>query len=301
MKNSKVGVVILTYNSEKFICQCLASVKKNIYSPLDIVIVDNNSTDKTIETVRKQFPKQIILQTGNNIGFAAGNNVGIRYLLNKKCEYILLLNPDTKVSRYLIRKLLHGFFHNKHIGIVGPIISYLKDQDAIWFAGGYFNETFCFTKHPFMNQSLRKSKIASRTVDFITGACMMIRSDMIKSVGLLPEKYFLYFEDAFYCKKIRGSGFECYLIAQPLVCHIVSASTGDAGSNSMSPLRAYFYARNPLYYLRTEAKGIHQITGFIGQFCIRLPYYLLQMLMNRSFSSIVSYFKGLSDGITNRL
>jgi hypothetical protein len=149
-----------------------------------------------------------------------------------------------------------------------------------------------------MNAELSRSKIVSNKVDFITGACMLIKTDILKKIGLLPEKYFLYFEDSFYCQKIRKNGYSCYLVAEPLVSHEVSTSTGKAGTNRMSPLRAYYFARNPLLYIRSEVHGVYSVSNYFGQFFIRLPYYLLVSLKNRDFEAIPSYFRGMIDGLT---
>lgn len=289
---SKIGIVILTYNSASYITGCLNSVLKNVSSDFICVVVDNYSTDQTIHIVQDKFSKVTLIRNIKNLGYAAGNNIGIRYLLKKKVDYILLLNPDTAISPALLNECSDLLSQNKHIGIVGPIITYMYKPDIIWFAGGELNRLFMFTKHSYMNK-----KTDSFPVDFITGACMMIRADMLKKTGFLPEEYFLYFEDVFFCQKVREKGYICSLLPKPLARHAVSTSTGTAGSNVMSPLRAYYFARNPLIYIQKEIHGIRKLTNYFGQCFIRFPYYTIQCMRTADLSTWLAYLRGVKDGL----
>ena len=147
-----------------------------------------------------------------------------------------------------------------------------------------------------MDKEVNMAHIKSGKTDFITGGCMMIKREIIDKVGLFDEKYFLYFEDVFFSTKIRKQGYVCYLVAKPLVSHLVSAVTGEAGSNRMTPLRSYYFARNPLLYIKGEVRGFLRLSNIFGQLFIRLPYYSFQMLKIGDFHSFISYIKGLRDG-----
>ncbi len=293
----KVGVCIVSYNSEKHITGCLSSLYENTNPKFICALVDNASKDQTVNMVYKYFPQTHVVINKINKGYAKANNQAIRYFLKKNVSYVLLLNPDTYVSSSLIQELVSVFEHNPLAGVVGPIVTYENDPKKIWFAGGKFNNIFCISSHPNMNKQLKSVHIYTRSVDFITGACMMIRSSVFGRVGLLPEDYFLYFEDVFFCKKIRHNGLTCMLLAKPLVKHYVSSSTGVMGENIMTPIRAYYFARNPLIYIQKEVRGMQKITCFIGQFFIRLPYYLCRMTWERVFLSIPAYFRGLASGL----
>ncbi|MBI2621685.1 MAG: glycosyltransferase family 2 protein [Candidatus Levybacteria bacterium] len=297
----KVGVVIVTYNSEKYIRMCLKSIQSNSYPNFETLAVDNSSQDKTAQVIKKGFKKVGFIENKKNLGFSAANNIGIKYLLNKKCDYILLINPDTVSSPTLIEKLVNSFEINKKIAVAGCIITYAKDRKKIWFGGGYFNNFFCYSRHKYMNKSLKNVEIKSGYVDFITGACMMIDSKIFKKMGFLPEDYFLYFEDLFFCQKIKEKGFLCYLLALPLAYHYVSTSTGVAQTNIMSPLRAYFFARNPIIYIKKNVKGFRKITNLAGQFLIRLPFYAFKIIFQKEKTRPFFYYcRGIFDGILGK-
>lgn len=336
-KTPKVGIVILTYNSEEYIAGCLKNLLKNAYDNFSCVIVDNSSTDQTVKIVKDKYPKLKLIKNKSNLGYAAGNNVGIRHLLkNKNVSYILILNPDTLVSPNLISECVRVLIHGNKIGIVGPIITYARDPDKIWFAGGYLNKLFLYTKHKYMNKyvdslkrpifviarspkffgTTRQSQLSTNRLlrgvygeyiestrndtvetDFITGACMMVKREIFEKIGLLPEEYFMYFEDVGFCQKAINAGYSCRLLPKPLVKHYVSASTGNVGSNDLTSFRAYYYARNPFIYIKKNVKGLYKITNIFGQCFIRLPFYGLQILLKGNIKGIFAYLKGLKDGI----
>jgi len=291
MHIKKVGVVIVTYNSKKYIESCLDSVlNSNTPLELEIVIIDNASTDTTVRLLQKRYPTVCLFQNQKNLGFGAGINIGLRHLLKKGgFDYILFLNPDTLVLQDLIEELIKPYTFDRNIGVTGPIITYVHKKSKIWFAGGYFNKLFCFSRHPFMDKDTSTVHIKSGKTDFMRGCCMMIKREVIDNVGLFDEKYFLYFEDVFFSMKVRKLGYTCHLVAKPLVSHLVSAFTGEAGSNRMTPLRSYYFARNPLLYIRGEVRGFFRLSNIFGQLFIRLPYYSFQC-------HFISYLKGLRDG-----
>lgn len=296
--HSKVGIVILTYNSEKYISNCLESILHNEYKAFTCVVVDNNSTDDTVSIVHNKYPYIKLLKNKANNGYAAGNNHGIRYLLKiKNISYILILNPDTLIDKNLLNKLVKFMEDTPSAGVTGPIITYMHTRNKIWFAGGKLNRLFGYTKHAYMDTYLPFPKRHPFKMDFITGACMMVRVDVLKRTGLLPIDYFMYYEDVDFCQKVYKFGYSCYVIPNPLVRHYVSASAGKKGTNDLSPLRAYYYARNPFIYIKNNVKGFYKITNIIGQFIIRLPYYTFQMAMTGNFRSIISYLKGMKDGM----
>lgn len=295
-KIQKVGVVVVTHNSQDFIYSCLKSIIDNKFSGLEIVVVDNASRDSTILVIKKNFKVKII-KNEKGLGFVAANNIGIKFLIKKGVGYILQINPDTISSPELVEKLLGVFKKDPKIGVCGCIITYTGKRGKVWFAGGYFNRLFCYTRHKFMDKQLKDIKPKSGYTDFITGACMMIDANIFKKIRFSPDKYFLYFEDVFFCENVKKAGFACFLLAEPLVSHIVSATIGIAQTNKMTPVRAYFFARNPLLYIKSDVKGYLKITNLIGQLFIRLPYYTYKMIREKNLKSIYFYYRGIVDSM----
>ncbi len=327
-----VGIVILTYNSEKYIQSCLDSILKSKYSSCKCIVVDNDSTDKTQSIVKYKYPKLKLIKNKSNLGYAAGNNVGIRHLLkNENVSYILILNPDTLISPNLIKECVSVMEANKEIGIIGPVITYAQDPDRIWYSGGYINRLFLYTKHLNMNKIIKltnaikkqhsssssekysdqssrftslartkSSNVVASTIintDFITGACMMVKIEVFEKVGLLPEDYFMYFEDVDFCQMAINKGFKCNILMKPLVRHHVSGSSDSAGTNDLTPAKAYYFARNPFIYIKRNVRGFKKVTNYLGQFLIRLPYYSIDILKSGNYKAILYYYWGIYKGI----
>ncbi len=269
---SKIAIIVLHFGDKKNTHQCLKSLKRLKYD------------QKKIKTIVIDNDKQ-------NLGFAGGVNKGLKVALKgESIKYFLLLNNDLVVDQNLLISLINCA-KGKNIGILGCIITYFRNPNKIWFAGGHLNKVFCFTKHLYINKRLT-SRIQLSNADFITGACMFIKREIFEKIGLFDEDYFLYWEDVDFCQRALKAGFKILCVNQPLVQHKISSTTGIEGSNKLSTVRAYYFARNPFLFMKKNNLPI--LTGLIGQLFIRLPYYFFTL---SGLNSFYQYLKGLWDGI----
>lgn len=272
VKEAKVGIVILTRNLDGDVKGCLKSLQRNTYKNKKIIIINDDKHE----------------------GYAKGNNVGIVELLRLGCEYILLMNDDTVSSPNLISKLVGTYRIDPSIGIVGPTIAYFNKPHTIWYAGGNFNRLFCFTTHPNMNRDVKYARTGY--TDFVTGCCMMVRKKVFEEIRLLDIRFEYYFEDSFFCKKALEKGYKSYVIKDALIRHRVSSTLGNAGSNAMTPMRAYYFARNPFIIIRNESLLLMKCSQLLGQLCIRLPYYMVYIIYSGQLQPLKWYLKGFSEG-----
>jgi len=283
MKEPKVGIVVVHFGSLDGTLRCLNSLRA-LRSPAPrIVVVDNDPSNRLPQEPAAAFSVTVI-KSGENRGFAAGCNLGIKEVLKHGGDYVLLVNNDVEVAPRLLRSLCEPFGEDATIGITGPLITYQRDPQKIWFAGGYFNRTFCFTRHPYMGKTLNQTS-PSRVVDFITGCCMLIRREVFEEIGLLDEDYFLYFEDLDFCWRAKEAGFKSFLVAEPLVKHETS--------DRFSPQKAYYFARNPLIFIKKNTSGFNTVTSLLGQFLVRFPYYLQLFVRCKDFRALGAYLRGL--------
>ena len=240
--------------------------------------------------------KEILVIDGTiNSGYAKGNNAGIAKLLKQKCEYILLVNDDTVSNPNLISKLVNSFHTDPSIGIVGPTITYFNKPRTIWYSGGYFNKTFCYTTHPNMNKDIKYAR--TDYTDFVSGCCMMVRKDVFEEVGLLDTRFEYYFEDAFFCKKAFEKRYKSFVLKDPLIRHRVSSTLGSVGTNLMTPVRAFYYARNPFIMIKDENNFVFKCSQLLGQLLIRLPYYMVSISFSGKFQVLGWYLTGLWEGL----
>lgn len=288
----KVAVIILHFGEIKNTLNCLQSLnkiedKKNI----KVYIIDNGTNSISKGKIISLQIKSKIIKSSTNLGFSGGNNLGIKEALKEGYKYIFILNNDAVIRHNTIEKLIEPFNTNEFIGITCPIITYYQNPERIWFAGGYLNKSFCYTRHSLINKTLNEY-IDSKEIGFATGAAMMIKREVFDKIGLFSEDYFLYWEDVDFCTRARKKRYISYLVNKPLVFHKVSSSTGTEGKKTLSPIKAYYYARNPFIFIKNN--NFPEITGFLGQLFIRFPYYMLSI---KDFTAFKSYIKGLIYGI----
>lgn len=231
-----LSIVIVNYNTRELLLDCLSSVYKAL-TPLsaEIWVVDNASSDGSIEAIQTQFPKTKIIANGKNLGFAKANNLALK---QAKGDILVLLNPDTKVYLDTFTKLLEAFQGNPKIGIVSPQLQ--NEDGSIQPSFGQFTSSwtefffqfFLFRLfpspfplgqkvHPLQNQAYSKAQV----IDWASGACLAIRKEIANRVGLLDEAIFLYGEDMEWCYRVKRAGYINWFWPQAKVIHLARQSS----------------------------------------------------------------------------
>lgn len=247
MGNPNIHIILLNYNGYKDTIDCIKSLQSIDYPNYKIVIVDNNSTDESEENIINFINKMDnthFIQTGKNLGFSGGNNVGIKYALENNADYICLLNNDTTVEPDFLTILTNQMEQDKSIGIAAGKIMYYSKPDVIWSAGGFIDERKCLGYHYGINQKDSEEFNNTKKVSFLTGCLQLIRADVLKNIGLYDEEYFLYMEDVDFCYRARLNGYKLEYIPESKIYHKVSASTGG----EQSPMVLYYMTRNVMLF-----------------------------------------------------
>jgi len=260
----KVSIIILNWNRKKDTIECLESLAGLIISgyELEIIVVDNHSTDgsqKAVEEAFKKLEKKNIsckqIKNKENLGFAEGNNVGMRYALDSGADYLLALNNDTEVDKELITKLLMVAKKHPKVGAIAPKIyfakgfefhdKYKKDElgKVFWFAGGDIDWANVYGTNHGVDEVDKGQFNKTRETDFATGACMFLKREALKEVGLFDEKYFAYLEDADLSQRLKKKGWKVLYTPKTKIWHKVSQSSGIG-----SDLNDYFITRNRMLF-----------------------------------------------------
>jgi GT2 family glycosyltransferase len=247
-----VYFVILTWNQAALTGDCLASLAEQDYDNFHAVVVDNGSTDGSSRHLREAFPWACIITLEENIGYSPGNNVGIRYALQQQPDYIFLLNNDTVIAPDMLRRLVDVAESEADIGVTGPTMLYFDRPEIIWCAGNTIDwrngET---TRLGAESHRSLLDGVPVRTVDFISSCAVCIKRRVFETVGLLDERYFIYYEEADLSFRSAGRGWRTMHVPQALMWHKVSA-TMDA----TSPATEYYMNRNTLLFLSQHLRGI---------------------------------------------
>jgi len=239
-----VIINVLTWNNVSDTIECLESLKKVTYSNTSIVIVDNGSTDQTVSMVRSQFPEVHIIQNNRNLGYAAGNNVGLKYALNKEADYVFLLNNDTVLTPHALSALVTDLKNNQDAAAAAPKSLYYDGSDRIYFAGGIISNDG-MTIHVGIGRKDGPEFGNSKDTEWLTGCAILFRSNALREVGLFEPRFFLMFEDTDWCLRARRLGFRLRLVAESRIYHKVSRSFGKV----WSPSYLYYYTRNSFLWI----------------------------------------------------
>ncbi len=241
----RVLVVVLCYNGIADTVACLESLQRQTYRAADVLIVDNASQDATPAIVRDRFPHVHVIETGANLGYAAGNNVGLRHALDHGYDYVLLLNNDTIADSRLISALVETAEADSRIGVVGPKILYHDRPDVIWSAGGTIDWRRGTSAMRGLDSRDQGQFDAATDVDFVTGCALMIKRAAIQAAGLIDERFGMYYEETEWCVRIARAGWRIVYAPAGRLWHRIKPDAQDR-----SPRVTYYMARNRLLFLR---------------------------------------------------
>jgi GT2 family glycosyltransferase len=242
----KVAVIILNYNQPHLTTQCVETFLATEYPNLSIVIVDNGSTDNSVEILKKHFDLPLI-SVGINRGYSAGNNEGIKYALVQEVDYILIVNNDTEVvNKRFLYPLVEEMMQNRSTGIIGP---------KVLNPGEHVQKTILHTPtltNYFCRKYIRKNSDTeydvAHEVEAVSGVCWLVRSEIFLNIGLLDEDYFMYGEEQDYCYRVRQVGWKVKYLPVRSVLHKI-----DEINPKSIQLRYVYSRRNQTLFLRKHA------------------------------------------------
>ena len=251
----QVTIIVLNWNGLNDTLECLKSLSHLDYHRYEVVVVDNASTDGSVPAIRAHYPDVAVLETGENLGYTGGNNVGMRYALARGADYVLLLNNDTVVDPKIVERLVTFAESNPAAGIVGPKQYFFDRPNVIAGTGSVIDWQRATIKH------LRREEVESedrpsdsdvpRMVDFMDGCAVCVRRKFIEEVGGLDEWYHLGgYEDADWGVRAAARGYQVWNVPGATVWHRISAAAGIG-----SPLTTYYMTRNASLFFWRYAPG----------------------------------------------
>jgi len=218
--NPKVACIILNWNGWQDTIDCLAALQECTYPQVTVIVVDNGSTNDSAARIRAACPDVVLLESGENLGFAGGNNIGIRYALAHGAEYLWLLNNDTRPAPDALSALVAKALSDRKIGAVASICYYADAQSTVQaWAGSRVNLWIGYVR-------LATVPHEDDWFDSLNGASMLVSRAAVEDAGLLDEGFFLYWEDTEYCLRLRRKGWRLAAAPDSRVLHKVNASTG---------------------------------------------------------------------------
>jgi len=250
----KIGVVTVLYNSAPVLEDFFRSIDRQEYTEFVVYCVDNASADDSVSQCRAKAGRYQVIENGSNLGVAAGNNVGTRAAVADGCEFVLYLNNDVVFGPELFGQLVQGMAQY-HCSMTTPIMYYHDRPDVIWAAGGFFQPWLGYRCLHFGDGDADEGQYsAPRAVQYTPTCCVLVSRELFSSVGMMDERYFIYYDDTDFMLRATRSGYLLYLLPAAKLWHKVSSLIG-AGSQ----FRTRYVHRNHALYLHKSVPSIHAI------------------------------------------
>jgi GT2 family glycosyltransferase len=237
-------LIVLSWNGREDTLACLASLAGLRDGDTEVVVVDNGSSDGSVQAVRAAHPEVHIVENGRNLGFAGGNNAGLRHAFEHGAQWAVLVNNDATLAPDAVARLRHAAAEHPAAGMLAGKIFFDEPPDRIWFAGQRFWPAFGYSGRPrgYGRRDGPRYRRAYRT-DRAAGAFMAASRRVVDAVGLLDDDLFAYVEDVDWCCRARAAGFEIWFVPDALAWHRVSASTGGERASTHA---LYYGVRNTI-------------------------------------------------------
>jgi GT2 family glycosyltransferase len=293
-----VAIILVNWNGFDFTEACLNSLRRLEFPDFKVILVDNASDNTEGKRLKDSFPEIQLIQNNENLGFAGGNNVGIRKALEEGYSHVMLLNNDTEVEPDFLGEMMRKFNSNAKLGVVQPLICFLHQRDRIWSAGGKWNSFLGRSITLGDRKMLNEYPIKDRPLDWATGCCMLISREALLATGLLNENYFAYFEDVEWSLRFRDKGCEIALARKALIYHEAGASSKKQHSEgTLSAKVFYYHVRNQIFLLRSEINGLALPFAF-GYHLIRFSLWMAYFCLRGRFQKLKAVAKGIKDGFS---
>jgi GT2 family glycosyltransferase len=280
----ELSIITVNYNGLKDTCTLIESIPFN--ENMEVIVVDNASEKDEASIIQARYPQVKTICSNKNLGFAGGNNLGIKAA---KGKYLFLINNDTVFKDFNVQALIDLLESSPNIGIVCPKIRFAWDNNPIQFAG-----YTPLSKITVRNQSIGFGKEDTGQYDtphstpYAHGAAMLIKREAIEKVGQMPECFFLYYEEIDWSMMFTRAGYEIWYEPACTIYHKESQSTGQN-----SPLRTYYITRNRLLLVKRNWIGIYKYLANCYLSCIVAPRDIIKYLIKGKWNLSLAVCKGI--------
>ena len=249
-----IKILILNWNGEKIINECLSSLQNINYNNYSIDVIDNGSSDDSINVITNNYNKVNIHKINRNVGYSRGYNIIFKKLKDENFDYYLLLNNDVYVNKNILKELNDAVSEFGENNIYGSKINYSSDESKIWYAGGYLNKFLGLAHHIGINKYEDNIKYKTNKTDYVSGCCMLIKKELINKLDGFNARFKMYYEDVDLCYRAGKLGLHCFFIENALAYHKVSYSIGNNSlkkifSKTISKYKFIYYHNNLILFI----------------------------------------------------
>lgn len=255
--NPSIAIVVLNWNNARDTMSCLDSLVQLDHPDPWIIVVDNGSDDDSADQIRAAYPGVTLLETGANLGYAGGNNIGVKHALATGADYVCILNNDVVVEPGFLAPLLAALDSRPNASVITPLVAERTAAgERVWALGSAINwRTAAVTRQHAGSAVDSWRTCAPFAVDVASGAAMLVKREVFERVGFMDEDFFLYFEEVDWCLQVRRAGYHILAVPGSVVWHKVSATLGKT-----SPVIDYYMLRNHLRLIGRHWRGPQRVS-----------------------------------------
>jgi GT2 family glycosyltransferase len=287
-----VSLITVNYIHLRDTIEFLESAEKLTYPNIEIIVVDNGSPEgKPTEDLKKKYPAVFFIESEKNVGFAGGNNLGMKVA---RGHFFFLLNNDTVLLPGFMEPIIDFMLAHPDAGMASPKVLYPNAKILQYVGATHINP---FTGRGkimgLMEQDNGQYNSCYKT-QLAHGAALIVPRKVVEKVGLMPEVYFLYYEEHDWCEMVKRAGFSMYYIGTSKVLHKESVSTGSG-----SPLKTYYLTRNRLLFMRRNFHGFPFVFGMVFFFTISIAKNSAMYVLKGQFNLLKAFYRGIGWNVNN--
>ncbi len=286
-----VAGLVLNYNGRDVTLQSLESLVASTYPNLDLVVIDNGSTDDSFEVIRERYPEVTQIRVEENRGISWGINHGLRWALAEGYDYVLIMNNDIEVDPAMVSELVASAEADPEIGCVGPRSYYYFDRERLWSVGGTLRWRESVTRERGDGEIDRGQYDEDVDVHYVNGCAMLVRRAALEQTGLWDPVYYLGVEDADWCVRMKQHGFRCRYAHKARLWHMISHSIGV-----YKPTRTFHTGRSSAIFLRKYA-GTGQWVSALLWLAAAIPVAWLRELPRGNQRAAWEKWRGFREGL----
>ena len=290
VKSPSVAIIILIWNGQDDTVECLESLRKDTYSSKKVIVVDNGSSDDSAAVIRARFPEVTLIETGANLGFTGGNNVGIRHAIAHGADYVYILNNDTTVEPDSLSALIAAAEAAPKFGLLAPVMHYFDPPREIWFAGSRIVLASGLAVHDNSRNPNRTE--APYEVPWVSGCAMLMPASLASKLGGFDERYYLTSEDVDLSLRVSREGYAVVTVPAARIYH-----KGGKSGKRISGIGYYYVVRNKLLLVKN-----HCGKGYVFAALRIVGFHLWDLVRRRREAKVrLRYFRSVIDAVHDHL
>lgn len=287
-----VTLITVNYNGTPDTLELIASLQMQSYPNWELIVVDNASDIPPKDIIQKQYPQVKVIELLRNIGFAGGNNIGIKAA---KGLYYFFVNNDTVLEPTCLSILMETALHTKKLGALSPKFHFYHHPKLIEFGGFSKINTISARNHALHYKEKDQGLRGLIKTYYAHGAGMLVPKSVVEKVGMMKEDFFLYYEEMDWCERIRRAGFNIYCQRDALMHHKESATVGK-----LNPLKTYYLNRNRIWFMRRNYPFPRNLPFLFFLIFLSIPINLLRFALKAEWEHLRAYSRGVLWHINKR-